>query len=411
MFSSNANNNHSDGSQMKQYARLLINYLNAHADKLGSRINLLHEYDARLVQANDYYDVAMLNDDIKDLVLEITSSQHYKDAHDVLSRNQPTKHDNTSVSDQKIEAIQRYVGHKPSQAHSRPADAYDYYFKLIIAGDSGVGKSCMLLRFTDDTYTPHYIFTTGKNKTIDINNKKVKLEVWDTMGQLNKILTNSHYRGAHAYVVAFDITDQVSFGNVKQSIQEIKRYARKDVPILIVGTKSDLVSQRAVETDAARAYAKSIGCHYIETSAKNGINIDEAFATLANTVLLHMMPKQLPVHGNIPSQLKSLLQHKNWHSLTSHHGQPSGFKKMVGILDKMTNQSDDVKLTAIKEIADERKGSVVKRFILPNGIRNLQLRRVYQKILDTNSLTEALVMMQGVHKTLTQQQNYDARFK
>ncbi|KAK0832473.1 ras GTPase, partial [Friedmanniomyces endolithicus] len=96
---------------------------------------------------------------------------------------------------------------------------YDYLFKLLLIGDSGVGKSCLLLRFADDTYTESYISTIGvdfKIRTIELDGKTVKLQIWDTAGQERfRTITSSYYRGAHGICVVYDVTDMDSFNNVK----------------------------------------------------------------------------------------------------------------------------------------------------------------------------------------------------
>mmetsp|Transcript_49208 Transcript_49208/g.71860 ORF Transcript_49208/g.71860 Transcript_49208/m.71860 type:complete len:109 (+) Transcript_49208:102-428(+) len=104
---------------------------------------------------------------------------------------------------------------------------YDYLFKLLLIGDSGVGKSCLLLRFADDTYTESYISTIGvdfKIRTITQDSKTVKLQIWDTAGQERfRTITSSYYRGAHGIIVVYDVTDMESFNNVKQWLHEIDR--------------------------------------------------------------------------------------------------------------------------------------------------------------------------------------------
>jgi len=126
---------------------------------------------------------------------------------------------------------------------------YDYLFKLLLIGDSGVGKSCLLLRFSDDTYTDSYISTIGvdfKIRTIELDGKTIKLQIWDTAGQERfRTITSSYYRGAHGIIVVYDCTDLESFNNVKQWLEEIDRYACENVNKLLVGNKCDLTSKKS----------------------------------------------------------------------------------------------------------------------------------------------------------------------
>jgi small GTP-binding protein len=162
---------------------------------------------------------------------------------------------------------------------------YDYLFKLLLIGDSGVGKSCLLLRFADDTYTESYISTIGvdfKIRTIELDGKTIKLQIWDTAGQERfRTITSSYYRGAHGIIVVYDVTDQESFANVKQWLHEIDRYACENVNKLLVGNKSDLSSKRVVAYDTAKEFADNLGIEFLETSAKNADNVEQAFMTMA----------------------------------------------------------------------------------------------------------------------------------
>ncbi|KAJ2851797.1 ras GTPase [Coemansia brasiliensis] len=165
---------------------------------------------------------------------------------------------------------------------------YDYLFKLLLIGDSGVGKSCLLLRFADDTYTESYISTIGvdfKIRTIELDGKVVKLQIWDTAGQERfRTITSSYYRGAHGIIVVYDVTDTETFSNVKQWLQEIDRYASEGVNKLLVGNKSDLEDKRAVDFTEAQEFAKSLNISFLETSAKDSTNVENAFLTMAKQI-------------------------------------------------------------------------------------------------------------------------------
>ncbi|THG11566.1 hypothetical protein TEA_016217 [Camellia sinensis var. sinensis] len=161
----------------------------------------------------------------------------------------------------------------------------DYLFKLLLIGDSGVGKSCLLLRFADDSYLESYISTIGvdfKIRTVEQDGKTIKLQIWDTAGQERfRTITSSYYRGAHGIIVVYDVTDQESFNNVKQWLSEIDRYASENVNKLLVGNKCDLTAQKVVSYETGKAFADEIGIPFLETSAKNATNVEQAFMAMA----------------------------------------------------------------------------------------------------------------------------------
>mmetsp|Transcript_2244 Transcript_2244/g.6665 ORF Transcript_2244/g.6665 Transcript_2244/m.6665 type:complete len:208 (-) Transcript_2244:296-919(-) len=175
---------------------------------------------------------------------------------------------------------------------------YDYLFKLLLIGDSGVGKSCLLLRFADDTYTDSYISTIGvdfKIRTVDLEGKTIKLQIWDTAGQERfRTITSSYYRGAHGIIIVYDVTDMDSFNNVKQWLSEIDRYAAPNVNKLLVGNKVDLTSKKVVSTEMAKEFADSLGIEFLETSAKNSTNVEKAFMTMAGEIKNRMASQPAP---------------------------------------------------------------------------------------------------------------------
>ncbi|XP_072917228.1 ras-related protein Rab-13 isoform X3 [Hemitrygon akajei] len=145
------------------------------------------------------------------------------------------------------------------------AKAYDYLFKLLLIGDSGVGKTCLIIRFADDNFNNTYISTIGidfKIKTIDVGGKKIKLQVWDTAGQERfKTITTAYYRGAMGIILVYDITDEKSFENIQNWMKSIKELA------------------------------KDHGIRFFETSAKSSLNVEEAFQTLAQDILIKSSKK------------------------------------------------------------------------------------------------------------------------
>eukprot|EP00656_Telonema_subtile_P005493 TRINITY_DN124_c0_g1_i5.p2 TRINITY_DN124_c0_g1~~TRINITY_DN124_c0_g1_i5.p2 ORF type:complete len:208 (+),score=48.70 TRINITY_DN124_c0_g1_i5:250-873(+) len=172
---------------------------------------------------------------------------------------------------------------------------YDHLFKLLLIGDSGVGKSCLLLRFADDTYAESYISTIGvdfKIKTVNLDNQTIKLQIWDTAGQERfRTITSSYYRGAHGIIVVYDVTDGDSYTNVKQWLEEIQRYACEGVNKLLVGNKCDLSNKRVVDKKSAEDFAEKHGITFLETSAKNNQNVEAAFMTMAGEIKARIAKK------------------------------------------------------------------------------------------------------------------------
>ncbi|MQL72359.1 hypothetical protein Taro_004708 [Colocasia esculenta] len=184
---------------------------------------------------------------------------------------------------------------------------YDYLFKLLLIGDSGVGKSCLLLRFADDSYLESYISTIGvdfKIRTVEQDGKTIKLQIWDTAGQERfRTITSSYYRGAHGIIVVYDVTDQESFNNVKQWLNEIDRYASENVNKLLVGNKCDLAADRVISYETGKAFADEIGIPFLETSAKDATNVEQAFMTMAAEIK-NRMASQPAASGSRPSTVQ-----------------------------------------------------------------------------------------------------------
>jgi len=144
-----------------------------------------------------------------------------------------------------------------------------------------------------------------KIRTIELNGKTIKLQIWDTAGQERfRTITSSYYRGAHGIIVVYDITDQVSFNNVKQWLQEIDRYACENVNKLLVGNKSDLTNKRVVDHNTAKEFADSLGIPFLETSAKNATNVEQAFMTMAGEIKNRMVTSNPTGSNKTPGLVK-----------------------------------------------------------------------------------------------------------
>jgi len=176
----------------------------------------------------------------------------------------------------------------PTGASSNKSAAYDYLIKLLLIGDSGVGKSCLLLRFSDDSFTPSFITTIGidfKIRTIDLEGKRIKLQIWDTAGQERfRTITTAYYRGAMGILLVYDVTDEKSFNNIRNWIRNIEQHATESVNKILIGNKCDMVEKKVVDSARGKALADEYGIKFLETSAKNSINVEEAFITLAKDI-------------------------------------------------------------------------------------------------------------------------------
>jgi Ras-related protein Rab-2A len=149
---------------------------------------------------------------------------------------------------------------------------YDYLLKFIIIGPSGSGKSCLLLQFTDKRFLTDHELTIGVEfgtRMIEIDGKKIKLQLWDTAGQESfRSITRSYYRGAQGALLVFDITKRQSFAHLQSWLEEVRRQGTDNMTVLVVGNKSDLAADREVTREEAEAFAEANNLRYIETSAK-----------------------------------------------------------------------------------------------------------------------------------------------
>ncbi|XXQ35831.1 Ras family [Plasmodiophora brassicae] len=183
---------------------------------------------------------------------------------------------------------------------------YDYLFKLVLIGDSGVGKSCLLLRFADDSFTDSYISTIGVDfrfRTVNIDNKMVKLQIWDTAGQERfRTITSAYYRGAHGIILVYDVTSSGSFDHVEEWLLEVNRHASASTIKLLIGNKADLVDQKQVTEETAKKFADKLGITLLETSAKNSTNVEAAFLTMARELIAARVAEQAPGKGGVSLQ-------------------------------------------------------------------------------------------------------------
>jgi Ras-related protein Rab-1A len=182
----------------------------------------------------------------------------------------------------------RYLKQNKMDVKTADGPDYEYLFKLLLIGNSGVGKSCILMRYADNSFTENFFNTIGvdfKIKTITLNDQVIKMQIWDTAGQDRfRTLTSSYYRGAHGIIIVYDVTNKDSFDNVKQWMQEIEKFASENVNKLLVGNKSDLEEQRKVTYDEGVELAKKFDIPFLEVSAKNALNVEDTFITMASEI-------------------------------------------------------------------------------------------------------------------------------
>ncbi|KAM3609165.1 uncharacterized protein V6R79_010621 [Siganus canaliculatus] len=169
-------------------------------------------------------------------------------------------------------------------------DSFDFLFKIILVGDSDVGKTCVVQSFKTGIFMEKQQNTIGVDftvRTLDIDGKRVKMQVWDTAGQERfRTITQSYYRSAHGAMVAYDITRRPTFESVPHWIREVEQYGAASVVLILIGNKSDLQTQRQVLFEDACTLAESSGIlAALETSAKEAQNVDAAFTLMARELL------------------------------------------------------------------------------------------------------------------------------
>ena len=165
---------------------------------------------------------------------------------------------------------------------------FNYMLKYIIIGDSGVGKSNILLKYLHDKFNDEFQTTIGVEfgaKNLDLKDKIYRIQIWDTAGQeMFRSITRAYYKNSVCACVVYDITNRTSFDNIKSWIEDCKKHSPKTVFLVLIGNKNDLENNRKVSYDEGVDFAKQYGMLFLETSAKTGKNINEVFLNSCNEI-------------------------------------------------------------------------------------------------------------------------------
>ncbi|KAI8021533.1 Ras-related protein RABA2a [Camellia lanceoleosa] len=179
----------------------------------------------------------------------------------------------------------------------RPDEEYDYLFKIVLIGDSGVGKTNLLSRFTRNEFCLESKSTIGvefATRTLQVEGRTVKAQIWDTAGQERyRAITSAYYRGALGALLVYDVTKPITFENVSRWLKELRNHADANIIIMLIGNKTDLEHLRAVSTEDAQAFAEKEGLSFIETSALEATNVEKAFQTILSEIYRIISKKSL----------------------------------------------------------------------------------------------------------------------
>lgn len=180
---------------------------------------------------------------------------------------------------------------------SNREDEYDYLFKVVLIGDSGVGKSNLLSRFTRNEFNLESKSTIGvefATRSIVVDGKKIKAQIWDTAGQERyRAITSAYYRGAVGALLVYDIAKHLTYENTERWLKELRDHADDNIVIMLVGNKSDLRHLRAVPTDEAKAFSEKNTLSFIETSALDSTNVEGAFTHILTAIYRIISQRQM----------------------------------------------------------------------------------------------------------------------
>ncbi|XXG39475.1 hypothetical protein AAC387_Pa01g0426 [Persea americana] len=190
----------------------------------------------------------------------------------------------------------------------RAEEEYDYLFKVVLIGDSGVGKSNLLSRFTRNEFCLESKSTIGvefATRTLQVEGRTVKAQIWDTAGQERyRAITSAYYRGALGALLVYDVTKPTTFDNVSRWLKELRDHADANIVVMLIGNKTDLKHLRGVATEDAQSFAEKEGLSFIETSALEATNVEKSFQMILAEIYRIISKKNLSSEDSAPASIK-----------------------------------------------------------------------------------------------------------
>ncbi|XP_072963231.1 ras-related protein RIC2-like [Typha angustifolia] len=191
----------------------------------------------------------------------------------------------------------------------RVEDDYDYLFKVVLIGDSGVGKSNLLSRFTKNEFSLESKSTIGvefATRSLNVEGKVIKAQIWDTAGQERyRAITSAYYRGAVGALLVYDVTRHATFENAERWLRELRNHTDPNIVVMLIGNKSDLRHLVAVSTEDGKAFAEKESLYFMETSALEAINVDRAFAEVLTQIYQIVSKKAVETGDDVASSVPS----------------------------------------------------------------------------------------------------------